>query len=233
MIFYQWLLRHRQDIDRKSSNFVNHKNFWLCHHRFSIVHFLSAHRTTPIRICRICIQFPLHDAKGHAQTVQLVLESHRPENTGGTELESHHLGETVNWCKFEIILSLSQKQRKAWISKTLFTIPKIAPPIFNGPKIILAMQLMDKVFQLIWWSFPTTHFYLHHLRTGAQMRILSINQAELSTAQLHYFMHREAAQKFQLWFSLFASLNSLIQTSVYSCLLLPDLLGTMRPGFSR
>ena len=101
------------------------------------------------------------------------------------------------------------------------------------PKTILAMQLMDKIFQLIWWSFPTTHFYLHHLRTGAQRRILSINQAELSTAQLHYFMLREAAQKFQLWFSLFAPLNFLIQTSVYSCLLLPDLLGMMRPGFSR
>ena len=76
-----WLLRQRQDIDRKGSNFVNHKNFWLCHHRYFIFHFLSAHRTTPIRICRICIQLSLHDAKGHVQTVQLVLESHRPENT--------------------------------------------------------------------------------------------------------------------------------------------------------
>ena len=77
-ILNQWLLTIETTTRYRS------KRLKLCQpQKLLAPHFLSAHRTTPIRICRICIQLSLHDAKGHAQTVQLVLESRRPENTGG------------------------------------------------------------------------------------------------------------------------------------------------------
>ena len=69
-------------------------------------------------------------------------------------------------------------------------------------------KLSKPSWQYSWWTkpccwhgeYPNTDSYLDHLRTDVLSRILSINQA----VQLHYFILREAAQKFQLWFSLFA-----------------------------